>query len=158
VLTKKSAVLGLIGTATAGVLFAGTPDTAQADLARSSVLRATAAPDRLADRAPTGVAQGAPDQVTVVQGDHHRRRHFRHRFRHRHFRHRRHRHWRHGRSWRWHHRRHFRHYHYRHYRHYRHFRSQHFRHFGHRHFGHFGHRRFRHGRIGFRSFHRHGFR
>lgn len=119
-LTKKSAILGLIGAATAGVLFAGTPDTAQADLGRSPVLRATAAPDRLAGRAPTGVAQAAPDQVTVVQGDHHRRRHFRHR----HFRHGRfgYRHWRHGRSWRWHHRRHFRPYRYRHFgrRHFRH--------------------------------------
>jgi hypothetical protein len=130
VLTKKSAILGLIGTAAAGVLFAGTPETAQADVARSSVLRATAAPDRLAGRAPTGVAQGAPDQVTVVQDDHHRRRRFRHRhFRHRHFRHR------------------FRH------RHFRHHRFRHFRHFRHHRFRHFGHRHFRHGRMGFRRFH-----
>ncbi|MCO5968876.1 hypothetical protein [Actinoallomurus soli] len=124
-LIKKSAIIGLLGAATAAVVFAGTPASAQSDLGRSTASRVAGAPEGTAPEAPApaGVAQDRTEPVTVVRGDHHRRRHYRRYRRHfRHYRPYRHRHFRHYRHYRP-----YRHRHFRHYRHYRPYRFRHFR-------------------------------
>ncbi|MCO5996215.1 hypothetical protein [Actinoallomurus rhizosphaericola] len=127
VLIKKSAIVGLLGAATAAVVFAGTPASAQSDLDRSTASRVAAAPEGTAPEAPApaGVAQDRTGPVTVVRGDHHRRRHYRRHRRHfrRHYR----RHFRHYRPYRHRHFRHYRPYRHRHFRHYRPYRFRHFR-------------------------------